>query len=348
MKKLKIAQISPLRFSVPAEKRGGNERIISYLTEELIKRGHKVTLFAPKNSKTKAKLISLTKKGTIDLGFTTDIYWWNIFNHSFAFEKASEFDIIHCHWDIMGAFFQRFVKTPVLHTIHYVESPRKSVQDIYRYYKDDLNIVFISNKQKNNNPIKFKNSWLIYNGINTSKFKFSPKAKEYFVWVGRFTSKKHPEEAIKLAKKTGITLLLAGQMQESEAMKQYFKKKIKPELNSKIRYIGELSQKELSNLYGSAKGCLFPSGLVKIESLSCGTPVIVLQGKKRKIKLGKIGFAVKNIQEAVKAVKNIDKINRQECRKWVEKNFSVEKMTDKYEKVYYEILEKQKNKKTEK
>ncbi len=337
MKKLRIAQVSPLRLPVPDEKRGGNERIISYLTEELKKRGHKVTLFASADSKTNAKLISAKEKSLNNFIFDIDTIRWNIFNHSFAFEKASEFDIIHCHWDLMGAFFQKFVKTPVVNTSHYVESPEKSVQKIYDYYKDKLNIIFISDKQKNNSKIKFKNNWVIQNGIPVSDFKFNAAPGDHLVWVGRMAPDKFAKEAIILAKKTRHKLLMAGQIEEYG--REYFEKEIKPELNSEIQYVGELSYKELSNFYGSGKACLYPVGLATLESLACGTPVIGLPNKKIN---NKVGFSIQNIEQAVLAVKNISEIRRKDCRNWVEQNFSIERMVDQYEEVYRQILKKQK------
>ena len=337
MKKLRIAQVSPLRFSVPDGKRGGNERIISYLTEELKKRGHEVTLFASGDSKTKAKLVSLREKSLNNLIFNEDTHWWNIFNHSFAFERASEFDIIHCHWDLMGALFQRFVKTPVVNTSHYIVTPQKVVQGIFEYYKDDINLVFISDKQKNNSSIKFKNNWVVQNGIDISTFKFNPKPENHLVWAGRMTPDKKAKEAIEVAKKSGEKLLLAGQIEEFA--KEYFEKEIKPELNSQIQYVGELSQEELSDFYGSAKACIYPIGLVILESMACGTPVICLPNAKVN---QDVGFQIEEVSQAVEAIKNISNIKREDCRKWVEKNFKVERMVDDYEKIYYEIIKNRK------
>lgn len=340
MKKLRIAQISPLRFPVPDPKRGGNERIIHYLTEELQKRGHQVTLFAAGDSKTKAKLVSVIKKSLGTVVFDANNHWWNLFNHSFAFEKANEFDIIHCHWDLMGAMFQRFVKTPVVSTSHYIYTPQEAVHPIFEYYKDDLNMVFIADKQTKNSNIKFKNSWVIANGINISDFKFHPKPQNHLVWVGRMVTNKFAKEAIEVAKKTGDKLFLAGQIEDN--VRWYFEKEIKPQLNSKIQYVGELSQKELSDFYGSAKACLYPMGLVTLESMACGTPVV----SKLNRKIGpNAGFQVTNLEEAAQAVKKIDSIKRENCREWVEGNFTVQKMADDYENVYYEIIKRHKAKK---
>lgn len=347
MKKLKIAQIAPVWFSIPPKKYGGIERIISFLTEELVKRGHKVTLFAPGNSKTKAKLVSLIKKGAISSGAKWTDYWWNLLNHSVAFERTKEFDIIHCHWIMMGGFFQRFIKTPVLHTLHNIPPVAHPRWKIFKYYKDDLNLVFISKSEKKNAPIRFKNNWIVYNGIDISQFKLNLKPKEHFIWIARICPAKGTKEAIEIAKKAKVKLLLAGQIQPRH--KNYFEKEIKPELNSQIQYLGELSQKDLSDFYDSAKGCLYPIkweepfGLVMTESMACGTPVIVFDrgSAKEVVKNGKTGFVVKSVKEAVGAIKKIDQIDREECRKRVEQNFTLEKMVDNYEKVYYQMLKKQ-------
>jgi len=344
MKKLKIAQIAPLWFLIPPKKYGGIERIISFITEELVKRGHKVTLFAAKGSKTRAKLVPVSKKGLIEMGIGWKDYWWNLFCHSRAFERAKEFDIIHCHWLIMGAAFQKFVKTPIVYTLHNIPSPLDQRWKIFEYYKNDLNLAFISKSEKRNAPIKFKNSQIVYNGIDVSRFKFNPKPKNHFIWIARICNAKGTKEAIEIAKRAKVKLLLAGQIQPH--FREYFEKEIKPELNSQIRYIGEISQQKLSSFYGSAKGCLYPIsweepfGLIMAEAMACGTPVIVFDrgSAKEIVKNGKTGFVVKNIDQAVKAIKKIGQIDRRNCRKRVEEKFSVKKMVDNYEKLYYNIL----------
>jgi glycosyltransferase involved in cell wall biosynthesis len=343
MKKLRIAQIAPLWFPIPPQKYGGTERVVSYLTEGLVKRGHRVTLFASGDSKTRAKLISITKKHLIARGVPWQDWWWNNLNYSFAFERAKEFDLIHSHWTPVGMFFQGIVKTPVLHTLHNI--PRKTDHrwPIFRYYKNS-NVVFISKKQKVNSLVRFKNEWVVYNGLDISQFKFNLSPKNYFIWIGRICPDKGTDLAIKIAKKRGIKLLLAGQLQPM--YQDFFKKEIKPHLGQKIKYIGELSQAQLSSFYGSAKALIYPHrwqepfGLVMIESMACGTPVIAFnRGSVPEIvKDGKTGFVVNSIKEAVEAVKKIDQINRLDCRKWVEEKFTVEKMVDNYERVYYKIL----------
>jgi len=355
MRKLKIAQIAPLWFPIPPEKYGGTERIISYLTEGLIKKGHKVTLFAPGDSKTKSKLISVTKKGLISQKIPWNDWWWNNLNYSFAFERAKDFDIIHSHWTPLGMYFQRFVKTPVLHTFHNLPKKGDHRWSILAHYKKDSNVVFISKNQMKNSPIRFKRQWMVYNGINISQFKLNKKPGKHFIWIGRVCKDKGIENAVKVARKSGITILLAGQLQPK--YEEYFEKKIKPYLGKKIKYIGELSQKQLSSFYGRAKAFIYPIewqepfGLCMAEAQACGTPIITFNkgSTKELVKNGKTGFVIpffdknkrKNIKGLQEAIKNIDKIKRQDCRKWVKENWTLEKMVNNYEKVYYQIINKE-------
>lgn len=347
-RKLRIAQIAPLWFPIPPKKYGGTERIIHYLTEGLVKRGHKVTLFASGDSKTKARLFSVTKKSLIESGVPWTDRWWNSFNYSVAFERANQFDIIHSHWNWMGTNFQRLTKTPVIHTFHNIIGPRDTRWKIWKYYKNDTNVVFISKKEKRNSLVKFKHNWIIYNSTDTSHFKFNPKPKDHFIWIGRVDRVKGIENAIKIAEKSGIKLLLAGQVQRSA--RHYFEEKIKPHLSKKIRYLGEISQKELPKFYSQAKALIYPIeweepfGLVMIEAMACGTPVIVFNkgSAPEVVKNGKTGFLVENINQAVKSLKRVDKIKREDCRDWVEKKFSIQRMVSDYEKLYYQILNQRK------
>lgn len=344
MKKLKIAQIAPMWFPVPPEKYGGTERIISFITEGMIKKGHTVELFAPGNSKTKAKLTALSDKGIIEQGVAWTDYWWNVFNHAKAFERAEEFDIIHCHWHFMGSFFQRFTKTPVVHTLHNILKPEDFRWQILKEYQNDFNPVFISQSEKDDSPINFKNNYIVYNGIDIAPFKFNSTPQDHLVWIARICPSKGAKEAIEIAKQLGMKLLMAGQLQPQH--EEYFEKEIKPELNDNIRYLGELSEKEIAELYGSAKAFLYPInweepfGLVMVEAMACGTPVIVFdRGSAREIvEDGKTGFVVKGIAGAVEAVKKIDQIKREDCRKRVEDNFTKEVMVEEYEKLYYKVI----------
>ena len=353
VKRLRIAQIAPLWFSIPPKKYGGIERIVHFLTEELVKRGHKITLFASGDSKTSAKLVSVSPISLIKAKYSWQDPFWNLENLSEAFSRANKFDIIHSHLDLWTLPFQRLTKKPVLHTLHNQlykasvirEGEKKPTRiEIFKKHKKETNAVFISNSEKKQSVIKFPNNWVVYNGIDISQFKFRAKPKNHFIWIARIDPFKGIENAIKAAEIAKVNLLLAGRLDSYR--KDYFNKKIKPHLSKKIKYIGELSSKELSNFYGNALGCLYPIeweepfGLIMTESMACGTPVIAFNrgSVKEIVKDGKTGFVVKNINEMVKAMKKIDKINRLDCRKRVEKHFSYQKMVDNYERIYYSLI----------
>lgn len=359
MKKLKIAQVAPLWFPVPPKKYGGTERIISYLTEELVKRGHNVTLFASGDSKTEAKLFSITQKSLFEKGILWGNWHWNNLNHSIAFERAEKFDIIHCHWVILGANFQRFVKTPVIHTLHNIPDPDSTAWEVYKYYRNDLQAIYVSNSEMKDSLVKVKHSYVVYNGIDISDLKFHKKGGDILVWSGRIRRDKGPDKAIKIAQKIKRKLLLAGKVQEVAEDKLFFKESIKPNLNDKIRYIGEIEQKQFSSFFGNAKALIFPLrweepfGLIVAEANACGTPVITYArgAMPELIQDGFNGFLVKpdDINGMVKAVRKVYDLPENEyqkirlnCRKHVEDNFTVEKMVDGYEKVYQQILDKNK------
>lgn len=358
MRKLKIAQIAPIWYPVPPQKYGGIERIVYYLTEGLKKRGHKITLFASGDSKTSAKLDFIRKKHLAKDKIPWSDTFWELANLAFAFSKAKNFDILHCHVGLRGLFFQEFIKTPVLHTFHNpLVSKEKKLPpsfEILKMYREKINACFLSKAAKKLCPIKIPKSWVVRNGIDLNLFKFNPKPKDYFLWAGRAEAYKGIENAIEVAKLTKIKLYLVGKLDPER--KEYFEKRIKPNLSDKIRYLGEIPQRKLVKLYQGAIACLYPIeweepfGLIMAESQACGTPVIVFDfgSAPEVVKNGKTGFVVpflnekgeKNFEELIEAIENIKKIKRENCRFWVEKNFSIEKMVENYEKIYYQILEK--------
>jgi glycosyltransferase involved in cell wall biosynthesis len=343
MRKLKIAQVAPLWFPIPPKKYGGTERIVYHLTEGLVKKGHEVTLFASGDSKTKAKLFSVTKRGLISRRIPWQDWWWNNLNYSIAFSKAKNFDIIHSHWTPLGVFFQNFVKTPVLHTFHNIPKRKSHLWQVLKHFKNS-NVVFVSKKERKNSKIRFKREFVVYNGIDVSKFKFNPKPKEFFLWVGRICPQKGTKEAILIAKKAKVKLFLVGQLQPMYL--DYFEKEIRPNLGKDIKYLGELNENKLISFYRNAKAFLYPLqweepfGLCLVEAMACGTPVIAFKRGSipEVVKNGKTGFIVKNEKEAIEAIKEIEKIKREDCREWVEKNFNVKKMVEDYEKIYYKLI----------
>lgn len=351
-KKLRIAQIAPLWVTIPPKKYGGIERIVAMLCDGLVKKGHKVTLFAAPGSKTKAKLVTVFPKPLLEANIPWSNPIWNLRNLSKAFEMANkgEFDIIHSHLDLWTLFFQGLTKTPVLHTMHnplYRTNADATKDDRLRLFSEEAcrtNIVLISKSAFKQAMVKLPKARIIYNGIDLSHFKFNSDGGDHFVWIARMNKHKGVENAIAAAEKLRVKLLLAGRIDPTQM--KYFKKVIKPHLNKKIKYVGELTEAQLSDFYGPAKALLYPIeweepfGLVVTESMACGTPVIAYRrgSMLELIKDGKTGFVVdSNLNKLVEAMKKVDQIDRALVRKEIEERFSKERMIDDYEKVYYEL-----------
>jgi glycosyltransferase involved in cell wall biosynthesis len=341
---MKIAQIAPVWARVPPEKYGGVELVVHNITEELIKRGHEVTLFASGDSKTKARLVSVVKKNLFAQHIPWEEHAYLMLNLNKAFSMAQKFDVIHCHEDYWP-FYSGIIKTPVVYTIH---SPTTDItparKKVLTYFKD-VNWVCISEAQHNLSEVELKKTAVVYNGIELKKHVLTQQTKDYFVWLGRFDRIKGGKEAILAAKKAKEKLVLAGHIGDQK----YFEKEIKPLIDGKqIKYIGEIEHQKVSEFVSGAKGFLDPLmwdepfGLVMVEAQASGTPVIAFdRGSAREVvKDGETGFIVdfNDIEAMVGAMKKIQNIDRSRCRKYVKDNFSIEKMVDGYERVYQRII----------
>lgn len=353
MKKLRIAQIAPLWETVPPRKYGGIEIIIDKIINELLRRGHEVTLFASGNSKTKAKLKAVFPKSLFEM----KIDWYhrsqNLINAANAFSMANDFDVIHNHAGDNGLLFSGTTRTPVLTTLHNIlPSAKQENSDEYitlKYFSGKTNFVSISFNQRTHTDIKFNYAGTVYNGVNLKDFSFNLKPRNYLAWLGRIHYGKGLWNAVSAAKASGSNLIIAGNI-TCENDEKYFQS-VKPMIDGeKIKFIGEVGSREKNKLLSGAKAVLFPSiweepfGLVMVEAMATGTPVIGFNkgSVSEVVKDGVTGFVVKDDKEMVEAISRIDKINRAECRKHVEKNFTIEKMVDEYEKVYEKIINKNK------
>ncbi len=356
-RKLKIAQIAPLWFPVPPKGYGGTELVVSKLTESLIKRGHQVTLFASGNSKTKGKLVSVIKNDLRKLGVPYLFDSYNILNLAEAFSRAKEFDILHTHIDVYDQIFRSQTSIPTIATLHnpFWSTIKKRDGQWYAYqgrvllynHFPRLPYIAISNSYRKQCPAKIKFIKTIYHGVDPKSLKFNPKGGNYLAWIGRFSPNKGTHIAINIAKKLNLKLLIAGKAVSPED-KEYFSQKIKPFLTRKIRFIGEIkSDKEKSEFLGSALAFLYPLqweepfGITMIESQACGTPVIAFKrgSVPEVVKDKKTGFVLKSEKEMLEAINHIPEIDRKECRKFFEQKFTVQKMVDNYEKIYYSLLQ---------
>ena len=353
---MKIAQVVSLQESVPPKGKNGLEFMVHYLTEELVKRGHQVTLFATKDSKTSARLIAVLPFPAARKG----LFGWGGMDYSLtamakAAEMADEFDVIHTHIGSAAFYFADLIKTPIVETIH---SPIHKVfakhllkkELLNKYYKDTIRRyrkarhIFVSKNQLDSSALKI-NSKVIHNGIALEDFSFRKKSGDYFVYLGYITQNKGAHIAAQAAKWANENLKLAGSCKGCE---KYFKEKVKPYLRkNKIEYVGVASPAKRNKLLGGAKAILVPVqweepfGLIMIEAMACGTPVIGFNkaAVPEIVVDGKTGFVVEDMRRMVSAMKKINQIKRADCRRHIERNFSVEKMADEYEKAYRKAID---------
>jgi len=345
-KKISIAIIVPPFTTVPPPGQGGTERIAQEMIEGFTKRGYKVTLFGAGKYHGSANYIQVFKKTITERKIdTTYIESSRPLRLESAYiarvmkkiiKREGEFDIVfnHARGGYLFLPLSLFIKTPIVSILH-LQIFEEMAHVLASYKKP--NIVTISNFQRKGFPhINYLAT--VYNGINLLEFEFCKKPKDYFLYMGAIGEHKNPKDAILAAKKARVKLILAG----GKKREPYFSKEIKPLIDGKqIKYIGEVTGKKRTDLVKYAKGFLFPIkwrepfGLVMIEAMACGVPVIAYPNGAvpEVVKNKKTGFIVRNVNEMVKAIKNIDKIDRRKCRERVEEYFSTEKMVDDYEKI---------------
>ncbi len=339
---MRIAQVAPLHESVPPKLYGGTERIVHYLTEELVKKGHEVTLFASADSETSAKLVPCCPQSLRLAKNCQDRLAYHILMLEKVIQKAEEFDLIHFHIDYLHFPLMRLIDTPHLTTLH----GRLDIPDLIPLYREfnDMPLVSISNHQRK--PLPFVN-WIgtVYHGLPKELYRFYAKPGKYLAFLGRISPEKRPDRAIQIAERAGMKLLIAAKVDEAD--RKYYESVIKPMLKSPwVEFIGEIGDKEKNEFLGKAYALLFPIdwpepfGLVMIESMACGTPVIAWRcgSVPEVIEEGISGFIVESIEEAVEALEKVKNIKRILCRKAFEKRFTAERMAEDYLKLYHELI----------
>ncbi len=335
---MRIAMLAPISWRVPPRHYGPWERVVSLLTEGLVQRGIDVTLFATADSITKAKLIGICPRPYSE-DPTIDVKVWECLHVSEVFERADEFDLIHNHFDFLPLSYSKLVKTPVVTTIHGFSSER--ILPVYKKYNNHVYYIAIS--QADRCP-ELNYVATIHHGIDLREFSLKENHGEYLLFFGRIHPEKGVVEAIEVARKTGLKLVIAGIIQDE----RYFREEVLPFVDGeRVEYVGSVGPEKRDMLLGNAKALLHminfeePFGLSLIEAMACGTPVVARRrGSIPEIIVHeKTGFVVENLEEAVRAIKNIEKLDRAKIRKHVEENFSVEKMVEKYIEVYKEVIQ---------
>jgi glycosyltransferase involved in cell wall biosynthesis len=333
---MKVAVLSPVAWRTPPRHYGPWEQVASNITEGLVKRGIDVTLFATGDSVTAGKLDAVCATG-YEEDRRQDAKVLECMHISNLMEKAGNFDIIHNNFDFLPLTYTHLIKTPLITTIHGFSSSQ--IIPVYKKYNSRGHYVSISNADRS--P-ELNYLATVYNGLDTKDFKFVEKPEDYLLFFGRIHPHKGTAEAIEIAKRSDSKLIIAGIIQDEN----YFKERIKGELNSRIQYVGPAGPEKRNELLGNAL-CLLhpisfnePFGMSVAEAMLCGTPVIAFNrgSMPELVKHEQTGFLVNDIREAVESVKQIHAISRLECFNWANSQFSMEKMTGDYLRLYKQIL----------
>lgn len=333
---MKVAVLSPVAWRTPPRHYGPWEQMASNLTEGLVASGVDVTLFATGDSITAGTLNSVIARGYEDEK-GQDAKVLECLHISNLMEQAGDFDLIHNHFDFLPLTYSGLIKTPVITTIHGFSSER--IVPVYQKYNKNGHYVSISDA--NRHPA-LEYLATVYNGLDTSNFKFKAQAEDYLVFFGRIHPDKGTAEAIQIAKKSKRKLFIAGIIQEES----YFKEQVEPHLNDDIVFLGAAGPDKRNELLGGALALLHPInfaepfGLSVAESMLCGTPVIAFNkgSMPELIAHERTGFLVNTIEEAADAVDQTYQIDRQYCVDYATSKFSKEKMVEDYLALYHQII----------
>ena len=341
---MRIAQVAPVWERVPPRRYGGIEVVVSLLTEELIKRGHEVTLFATGDSVTNARLISYydTPPPRSLLASHDPVPDFIHIGHAFKF--AEQFDIIHNHTGCVGTVLGSLTNKPVLDTLHWTFADYNL--SFYEAYKDAVFYNSISFEQRRPGPdLNYVGN--VYNSIDVDSYQFSQEKGDYFTHIGRISQDKGTDIAVDVALEAGINLVIAGKIDPGKDTR-FYEERIAPKVDGKqIIYKGEVPEEEKRTLLRDAKGFIFPLqwaepfGLVMAEAMASGTPVIAFPfgSVPEIVKNGKTGFVTNDFEQMVEAVKDIESIDPRDCRKQAVEEFCVSRMVDEYEKLYKKVIE---------
>lgn len=342
---MRIGMIAPPWSPLPPQRYGGIELVVSMLTEGLVGRGHEVTLFASGDSVTRAHLSYIFARapfeqiadGSLEVVHSLD-----------AYTRAREFDLIHDHDGLasgaMGALVHRLVGTPVVATLH--GPADTATQEFLSSLRSDLEFIAISDYQRLGFPdLRFAGT--IPNAIDVEHMPFSAEKDDYLLFVGRMVANKGAHTAIEVARRLNQRLIMCGKVNEGPE-REYYAARVEPYLDERVHFRGEVDHDTKVELYRRARCTLFPIewpepfGLVMIESLACGTPVIAMRrgAVPEVMEHGRTGFIVETVDEMVEAARHIDEINPADCRKAVEERFGSEAFLSAHEEAYRGLIER--------
>ncbi len=335
---LKIAILAPPWFAVPPIGYGGIEWIVSLLADGLVVAGHDVTLFASGDSRTKAKLEYVFPEApSRRIGHT----FWELKHALSCFARADEFDVINDHTGMLGATLGATVSTPVVHTVHGpLDGEPGKIYEVISRVAPKVGLISISMNQRKPKPDL---NWIAncHNALDFSVYPVKPHRGDYLLFLGRMSPDKGAHRAVAVAMETGLPLKIAGKLQEQKE-REYFHELVEPHLVDGIEYLGEVTHGEKVELLQNARATLFPIeweelfGLVMIESMACGTPVIATRwgAVPEVIEHGRSGIIVDDYREMAAALEVADELDPLELRRYVEEEFSPQRMVRDYVEAY--------------
>ncbi len=340
---MRIAQVSPLWESVPPKLYGGTERIVSYITEELVAMGHDVTLFASGDSETSAKLEAICPQA---LRLNTGIFNRDaplIMQQERALGVSGNFDIVHSHLDFLGFPVARRNAVPMVTTLH----GRLDLPELEPVFREFIEMPLVSISASQRRPLPWANwAGTIHHGLPRNLYNFHPKSEGYLAFLGRISPEKRPDQAIEIAKRSGIPLKMAAKVDPADRV--YYEAAVEPLLNHPlIEFVGEISDAEKNDFVGNAVALVCPYdwpepfGLVLIEALACGTPVLAYRRGSipEIIDHGVTGFVCETVEEMVEAVGQVPLLERRRCRAAFDERFTADRMARDYVALYERILE---------
>jgi glycosyltransferase involved in cell wall biosynthesis len=339
---MKIAQVAPLIEAVPPRLYGGTERVVAYLTDALVEAGHEVTLFASGDSATKAELAPVWPRA-LRLDPTVRDHCAPLFMAlDMIMRRAHEFDVIHMHLDYFSFPSMRLLGVPAVTTLHgRLDLPE--LGPLYRVYKD-IPVVSISDSQRE--PLPHANYVAtVHHGLPRRKLQQGRGGGGYLAFLGRISPEKGPESAIRMAARAGLPLKIAAKIDRVD--QEYFKQRVEPLFSlGEVEYLGEITEHEKSEFLGNAAGLLFPIawrepfGLVMIEAMACGTPVVAFNcgSVPEVLQDGITGFIVDDETQGVAALAQLQRLDRERIRAEFDRRFTAQHMAQNYLKLYSRLL----------
>ena len=345
---MRIAQVAPLYESVPPKYYGGTERVVSYLTEELVCQGHEVTLFASGDSVTKAHLVAACRRSLRMDKHCVDRMAHHILMLEHMLQRAAEFDIVHFHTDYLHFPLSRREQITHVTTLH----GRLDIPDLVPLHQEfrDMPVISISDGQRE--PLPWAN-WqaTVYHGLPADMYQFRDEPGSYLAFLGRVSPEKRVDRAIEIAKQVRIPLKIAAKVDRVDT--DYFETVVEPLLRHPfVEFVGEIGEGEKAEFLGNAYALLFPIdwpepfGLVMIEAMARGTPVIAYRGGAvpEVIEEGHTGFIVEGLEDAVEAVRRVPELSRKRCREIFDQRFTAARMAHDYVKVYERLIQRKQHK----